>query len=120
MKKIKWIMACLAVLLLVGCANSEMPAVEQEKVNWEMNETKMQMIMDAIGCNDRRAKAMLEIFQEVQMAEPVSAVPVEDGSNSLIVETADGGKYEVGVNKKFHVYSIRDLTTGEGLYMVID
>lgn len=118
MKKMKWILVCMAVLILMGCANGEAP--EQEKGSWQMNETMMEMIKEAVGCNDRRAKAILEIFREVQMPEPVSATPLEPGSNSIVVETADGGKYEVGINKKHYVFSIKDLTTGENIYMVIE
>lgn len=119
MKKWIWLVLCVAVLL-TGCTSGAAQGQQQEKEDWQMNETMMQMIKDAVGCNDRRAKAILETFLEVQMPEPVSADPLEEGSNSIVVETADGGKYEVGIDKKYYVYSIRNLTTGESLYMVIE
>lgn len=120
MKQWKWIIVCLAALLLVGCANADIQADEQEKGSWQMNETMIEMIKEAVGCNDSRAKVILEILQEVQVSEPVSAAPVESGSNSIVVETADGGKYEIGINKKHYVYSIKDLSVGDYIYMVME
>lgn len=120
MKQMKWILVCMAVLLLVGCTNGNAPEHEQEKGSWQMNESTMEMIMEAVGCNESRARAILETFQEVQMSEPVSAAPTEPGSNSIIVETADGGKYEVGINRKHYVFSIMDLAIGDYIYMVIE
>ena len=118
MKKIKFLLVCAAILLLAGCTNATIWEQEQEK--WQMNETMMQMIQDAVGCDARRAKAMLEIFQDVNMPEPVG-VSVQDADNScIVVETADGGQYQVKINKKHYVYFIQNLVTGENLYMVLE
>lgn len=118
MKKLKWIAVCMVMLLLVGCAQGNTAGSTQEKENWKMNEAMIQMIKDAVGCNERRAKAILETFREVQMSEPISADPADGGA--IVVETKDGGKYEIGIDKKHYVFSITDLITGEPLYMVIE
>ena len=85
-----------------------------------MNEAMTQMIMDATGCNERRAGVILEVFQEVRLAEPVNVRSLDSNSNDIVVETIDGAKYEVGINKKYYVYSIKDMGTGEYVYMVIE
>ena len=120
MKKLKWIVVCMVMLLLVGCTRGNTAGSTQEKESWKMNEAMIQMIKDAVGCNERRAKAILETFREVQMSEPISACPADGDSGAIVVETKDGGKYEIGIDKKHYVFSITDLLTGEPLYMVIE
>lgn len=119
LKWIKWVVVCVAVLLLVGCSNANIQEHGQEEI-WEMNEAMTQMIMDATGCNERRAGVILEVFQEVRLAEPVNVRSLDSNSNDIVVETIDGAKYEVGINKKYYVYSIKDMGTGEYVYMVIE
>lgn len=116
MKKMKWLCLCLALLLLAGCA-AEKPQ-ETEKENWQMNTELIEMMKTAANCTESRAKAMLEVFREVGMAEPVSAELAEAGK--LTVKTADGGKYEVCINKKNYVYSVKDLVADAYLYRVVE
>ena len=118
MNIIKWIVVCTMALLLMGCANGENKTQGREE--WQMDENKIQMITEAAGCNERRAKAILDVLQQAQPAEPISAAPGAEGSNCMTVQTADGKEYEVSLNKKFYVYAIKDLSTGENIYMVIE
>lgn len=118
MKIAKWIFVCIAALLLMGCAKGETNT--QGKEDRQMDENTIQMIMEAAGCNERRAKAILNVLQQAQTSVPISAMPGADGSNCIVVKNADGKEYEVALNKKFYVYAVKDLSTGENIYMVIE
>lgn len=118
MKKITWLLILAAVLLLAGCTGRD--GQQQEQEDWQMNDTTIRMICDAAGCTEERARAILEDFRMAGLAEPVRAEPVGGGSRNITVETADGGKYEVELNKKLYVDTITDLSSGEYVYMVIE
>ena len=83
-----------------------------------MNQDMMNTIKETIGCTDNRAKAILETLQGVGIGAPTAIYSAQKADNSIIVETADGHTYEVGINKKYFVFFVADAQTGEYLYMV--
>lgn len=118
MKTMKWLPILAAVLLLAGCSGRD--GQQQKQEEWKMNDTMIRMICDAAGCTEGRAEAILEDFRMAGLAEPVRSEPVGGGSRNITVETADGGKYEIALNKKLYVDTITDLSTGKYVYMVIE
>ncbi len=124
MKILKMTAICLLLLCLVGCAAAETETEETETIhveeNWQMNDNLVEMIQKAAGCNESRARAILELLREINLAEPVAASSAETEGNNIVVETSDGGRYEVGINRKYYAFSVKDLEKGEIIYMEVE
>lgn len=114
----------MAVLLMLaslfGCAPAADQIQETNKETWTVNTELLEIIKAAADCNDSRAKAILEVFQEIKMDMPVSASRMNQTEHSILVETQDGKKYEVGIDRKCYVYSVKDIENGEYLYIVYE
>lgn len=120
MKTIKWIALLLAVCCLAGCAPAAEQQAETVRETVAMNNELVEMVKNAVGCSSFRAEAILEIMQEITPAEPVAVYPGEGEGDPVVIETADGKRYAVSLDKKFSVYCVRDLETGEYLYAVFE
>ena len=111
MKILKWVIACAVVLLLAGCSMD----LSQNGEEWTVKENIIEAIQNTADCTERKARGMLDVFRDAQMPEPVS---ITTGENGVLGETGAGGRYEGRITKKHDFYFIKNLTTGEMVYMV--
>ena len=79
------------------------------------------LICERIGCTKQQAESIASRLSKLELPAITS---IEKGSadddNSITVTTEDGREYEVGIDKLYRVYSVRDMETDKYLFTITE
>lgn len=131
-KQIIAVLAVLAGVITIGIwqenenrENVSLTASHKEEkitgMKTDMKTDRTEMIMAAAGCSRKNAERIIRQLKELTDGEPVLAVGMEGADDHSILITDSSGKtYELGIDKKDFLYSVRDVEKGEYLLTVYE
>lgn len=77
--------------------------------------------MDTIGCSKESAGYIIRSLESLQIGELISAEKKEtEEDHSIVVTDTNGDKYELGIDKKDNLYSVKDIRNGDYLFTVYE
>ena len=127
-KQIIAVLAVLAGVITIGIwqenenrENASLTELQKEEKITGMKTDRTEMIMAAAGCSRKNAERIIRQLKELTDGEPVLAVGMEGADDHSILITDSSGKtYELGIDKKDFLYSVRDVEKGEYLLTVYE
>ena len=80
-----------------------------------------QLLMDTIVCSKESAGYIIRNLESLQIGELISAEKKEtEEDHSIVVMDTNGDEYELGIDKKDNLYSVKDMRNGDYLFTVYE
>ena len=123
MNKIVKTMVISAAVLLAGCSQKTAEEAENNQVKEEKemecaySQEDVALIKEVLECEEKRAKAILEVLAEVNICgvEKAEKADAEEGYAFLMTDKS-GGEYKVFVDKKYYLYAVKDAKSDKYIY----
>lgn len=123
MKRKIIIMITSAMVLLAGCSQETVKetennqAKEENEMKCAYSESDVDLVKEALECEKGKAEAILEVLAEIEICgvEKAEKTDAEEGYAFLMTDKKDR-EYEVLVDKKYHMYAVKDKASGEYVY----
>lgn len=115
-----------AALVLDACgkpANTVSPTTDPPVENQASTTTAtdtVALICDSIGCTKQQAESIASRLSKLELPDITSIEKGSADDNIITVTTEDGKVYEVGIDKLYRVYSVRDMETDKYLFTITE
>ena len=87
----------------------------------ELDSQSVDLIQEASGCSFDRAKTIWNNLSTLGITRILSAEPMEGADDLSITITDDNdGRYELGIDKKGYLYSVKDMTNDKYVFTVYE
>lgn len=95
------------------------PPVQNQASTTTATDT-VDLICENIGCTKQQAESITSRLSKLDLPAITSIEKGSGDDNSITVTTEDGKKYEVGIDKLYRVYSVRDMKTDKYLFTITE
>lgn len=112
--KCRWIFLALIVIFCIGSCSKE--STRKEKKQEYVKEDSMELIKEALKIDEKQARKIVLALEEIGLNNIETAEKKEGTDRWLLVTDSQGKEMEVQIDKKFHVFAVKDIQADNYIY----
>lgn len=94
--------------------------VPEKEDDYEMNAELVKAIMDKVNCTEEQARRVDARLGKLGITDIVEIESAKAEDNSIMMTTGNGKKYEIGIDKIWRVYSVKDIEQDKYLFAIYE